>query len=444
MTDQEFDKELADLMAGDGPGKKKPAKKRRMMFWKSLSRKKKVAIGAAGAVVVLAAASFTMGGKKDAGIMVSTVPLEKGDIQEVLSISGPISGTDSAEVVSRLHAEIQEILVKEGDKVAAGQVLARLDPSDVQKEVEIAQNAYNLAVAERNDAQRQAENGYADALQAQQAAKRDYDRKAMLFAGGDVSQMEMEEARDALANASRQLTTFTLRGGRPVANESYDLRVQNAEFELEKKKKDLEETQVTSPIDGTVVRVNTKVGQFADKPEDERPMFIIENLDQLELEIKVSEYSIGKVAVGQPVTIRADILNGEVVEGVVASISPTGEEKGGGSTERVIPTTVAIADPNTKLIAGITARAEIILEEAEDALVIPGTALLQKEDGSLYVQKVENQILYWIPVETGVEGDVDLEVIPVEEGSLKAGDLIVTNAVAFLEDGTAVLSNAAN
>ena len=45
---------------------------------------------------------------------------------------------------------------------------------------------------------------------------------------------------------------------------------------------------------------------------------------------------------------------------------------------------------------------------------------------------------------TGVEGDVDLEVIPVEEGSLKAGDLIVTNAVAFLEDGTAVLSNAAN
>ena len=132
-----------------------------------LKPEKKVAIGAAGAVVVLAAASFTMGGKKDAGIMVSTVPLEKGDIQEVLSISGPISGTDSAEVVSRLHAEIQEILVKEGDKVAAGQVLARLDPSDVQKEVEIAQNAYNLAVAERNDAQRQAENGYADALQAQ-------------------------------------------------------------------------------------------------------------------------------------------------------------------------------------------------------------------------------------------------------------------------------------
>ena len=434
MTDQEFDKELADLMAGDGPGEKKPAKKRRMMFWKSLSRKKKVAIGAAGAVVVLAAASFTMGGKKDAGIMVSTVPLEKGDIQEVLSISGPISGTDSAEVVSRLHAEIQEILVKEGDKVAAGQVLARLDPSDVQKEVEIAQNAYNLAVAERNDAQRQAENGYADALQAQQAAKRDYDRKAMLFAGGDVSQMEMEEARDALANASRQLTTFTLRGGRPVANESYDLRVQNAEFELEKKKKDLEETQVTSPIDGTVVRVNSRVGRFADMVDDDRPLFAIDNLEKLEMKINVSEYSIGKVKVGQKAKISADILDGSTEEGVITAISPTGEEKGAGSTERVIPTTIQIENANSKLIAGITARAQIVLNEGKDTWVVPMGALLDKE-GTLYLATVENNAVKLIPVETGVESDVAVEV---KGEGLAEGLSYIASPAGFMEDGTPV------
>ena len=162
------------------------------------------------------------GGGNDGAIMVSTAPLEKGDVEEVLSISGPVSGTDSAEVVSRLHAEIQEILVKEGDKVKAGQVLARLDSEDVQKEVEIARNAYNLAVAEKNEAQIQAEAGYGKALQDEQAAKRDYDRKAMLFAGGDVSQMELEAARDTLAEASRQVATFTLKDGKPVANESYD------------------------------------------------------------------------------------------------------------------------------------------------------------------------------------------------------------------------------
>lgn len=65
-----------------------------------------------------------------------------------------------------------------------------------------------------------------------------------------------------------------------------------------------------APIDGTVVRVNTKVGRFADKMENDAPLFVIENLDQLELEIKVSEYSIGKVALGQEAEISADILNG--------------------------------------------------------------------------------------------------------------------------------------
>ena len=202
MTDQEFENGLAELMAEDGPGKKKGKRKSgKLKGWKNWSRRKKIAVG----VVAVAAALFVVmkmkGGGNDGAVMVSTVPLEKGDVEEVLSISGPVSGTDSAEVVSRLHAEILEILVKEGDKVTAGQVLARLDSEDVQKEVEIAQNAYNLAVAERNEAQLQAEIGYAKARQDELAAKRDYDRKAMLYAGGDVSQMELEAARDEIGRA---------------------------------------------------------------------------------------------------------------------------------------------------------------------------------------------------------------------------------------------------
>ena len=324
------------------------------------------------------------------------------------------------------------------------QILAIVDSGDLEKEVEIAQNAYNLAVITKNEQQKEAEQGFAKAMQDCQAAKRALDRTAIMVQAGSEPPVNLEQAQNTYADTVRQVNSFNLVNGKPAANESYDLQIRNAEFELEKKKEALESAQIKSPIAGTVVRVNTKVGQFADKPEDEKPMFIIENLDQLELEIKVSEYSIGKVEVGQPVTIHADILNGEEVSGMVASISPTGEEKGGGSTERVIPTTVAITDPNTKLIAGITARAEIILEESEDALIIPISALLQKEDGSLYVQKVENQILTWIPVETGVESDINIEIIPVDKESLKAGDSIAINASALLEDGTSVLSNAAN
>ena len=121
-----------------------------------------------------------------------------------------------------------------------------------------------------------------------------------------------------------------------------------------------------------MVRVNSKVGQFADKVEDDKPILSIENLEQLELEIKVSEFSIGKVKVGQMATITADILDGETAEGEVVKISPTGEEKGGGSTERVIPTTIRVT-VKLKAIAGITAKAELLIREAKDVFVVPST-----------------------------------------------------------------------
>lgn len=64
---------------------------------------------------------------------VTVSPLAKGEVVEMLSVSGPVQGTDSVEVVSNLHAEILELPVKEGDKVEKGQVLAMLDDKDAKK-----------------------------------------------------------------------------------------------------------------------------------------------------------------------------------------------------------------------------------------------------------------------------------------------------------------------
>lgn len=437
MTDQEYDKELANLMSEDSPGKKKKKNKK---FWKTWSRKRKLITGVAAIAAALLVVLGMSGGKKDVGMPVFTSVLQKGEVEEVLSISGPISGTDSAEVVSRLHAEILEILVKEGDQVTEGQVLARLDPADVQKEVDIAQNAYDLAVANRDEAQTAAENGYAKANQDLQAAQLDFDRKSALFASGDIARTEIEAARDALNDTKRALTTYTLENGRPVANKSYSLQVKNAEFELEQKREQLEETEVTSPIAGTVVRVNSRVGRFADTVDDDKPLFAIDNLEKLEMKINVSEYSIGKVKVGQTAEISADILGGNTEDGVITSISPTGEEKGGGSTERVIPTTIQIQNPNTGLIAGITARAKIVLNRAEDTWVVPMSAVIQREDGN-FLAAVENNTVKLIPVEIGVESDVAMEIksealndqivyITAPDGSVTDGFAVIATPVA--------------
>jgi len=425
MTDQEFEGKLNDLMTNDTQPVKKKKKK----------KKRRVIIGIVIVAVILFGARALLGGGKKTGIPVLTQALEKGDIQEVLSISGPVSGTDSAEVVSRRHAEILDILIKEGDEVEAGQVLARLDTTDALRDVDIARNAYNMAVAEREEAQTKAEIGYAKAVQDLQAAQLDYQRKEALYTAGDIAQTDMEAARNALGNATRSIADYTVVDGQPVADRTYDLKIKNAEFELEQKNKNLTETEVKSPIAGTVVRVNTSVGRFADIVENDKPLFYINYLKNLKMKINVSEYSIGKVKVGYEALISADILGGKQVNGVVTAISPSGEEKGGGSSERVIPITIQISSQNTRLIAGINAKAKIVLEESSDTWVVPVSAVAEKADGN-YLAAVEENMIRWIPVTVGVESDIQIEVMGDD---LREGLKYIITPDIGMEEGTPVM-----
>ena len=85
------------------------------------------------------------------GTAVSVIQLKKQPIQEKLAVSGPVSGTDSVDVVSNIHAEITALNVKEGDKVSKGQILAVLDSTDLEREVAIAKNAYDQAVVQKQE-----------------------------------------------------------------------------------------------------------------------------------------------------------------------------------------------------------------------------------------------------------------------------------------------------
>ena len=392
----------------------------------SPKKKRREAVLAVAAAVCLAV-RYTAGGSTLS--QVPSMALAKGDVVSSLSLTGPVSGTDSADVVSNLHSEVLEIRVKEGDTVEKGQVLAVIDRTDAQKEVDVAQNAYDLAVSEYNESLRDTKIGYEKAKQDYSTASLNYERNKTLFEAGAISSAEFEAVGNALSDARRAVEGYRMENGQAVPDESYELKVKAAQFELDQKKRDLEDTEVKSPISGTVVRVNSKVGQFADKPEDEKPMFIIENLAQLEMELQISEYSVGDVSVGLPVDITADILNGKTVTGTITSISPTGEEKtGSASTERVVPATVSIDKEDSGLIAGITARASIVTERAEDVFKVPSSAVRTGEDGSsqIAVLKEGTGIVHFVSVDTGVESDLETEIIPIGEELTEGMTLLLT------------------
>lgn len=436
--EQDIDRQVEELLK-EAPAGKKSRKTRRPM-----TKKKKIVIGCAGAAAALLLGMKLFGGTKEIVPVVQTALLEKGDIQNILSVSGPVSGTDSVDVVSNIHAEIKSIAVKEGDRVTEGQLLAEVDDSDLLKELEIAQNSYDLAVAQKEEKLRDTKNGYEKAVQDYEAAQANYNRQSVLAQAGGISAVELEQAANALADAKRAVDGYTLENGQVVTDKSYDLQIKNAQYNLDKARENVEEAKIKAPISGTVVRVNSKVGQFADKPDENEPIFIIENLETLELEIKISEYSIGKVKTGQKAEITADILGGESVQGEVAAISPTGEEKGGGSTERVIPTIIRVMDNNTRLIAGITAKAAIVLEEAQDTWVVPISALHTAPDGTTSIVTVENNTCHMVPVTTGIESDISVEIAPAEGAELMEGmDYIVTPDPALTEGAQVTAAPAA-
>ena len=376
---------------------------------------------------------------KATGMLVNTESLSKADIQEKLSVSGPVSGTQSQHVTSALHAKIKEILVKEGDKVTEGQLIAKLDTKDVEEALEAAKTQVDLAKANKEDAQKNTKAEYAKVQTAYNNALLDFQRKSSLLESGDISQSEYEQAESALKDAKASLGSFKVSGGNVQVSESYDLQIKSAEEGLKKAQSAVDSAEIKAPISGTITRVNVEAGQFADNLQDGKPMFTVENLDQLELSISVSEYSIGKLSLGQKAIISADILGEDKLEGEVSSISPTGEQKNGNTAERVIPIKIKIDGDKKGLLSGITAKADIVLSEAKDVFVVPLSAVITGEDGSSQMAFVEDGKIHIVPVKTGVESDVSVEVSPLKEDAVfKEGAHFVSAPDASLTEGLAV------
>lgn len=439
-----------------------------------LTKKKKIIISTI--VVVLAAGGIYIktkaGNKEEPGVMVTTSPVTKKDIEENIQLKAPLEGTESVELVSKLHYEVVKLNVKEGDKVTKGQVLAVLDSSALEKEIaglqdeialaktrlnetnESTSTAKNLAQLELEEKLKTSQKEYEDAVESLQDIQRQYDNMKVLVNAGAETKENLKAKELALSEAQRKVNDYTVQDGKVVATDaelkaveragissaaSDQKAIENSQRSLARKKEDLKDCEIRSTIDGTVTRVNIKLGRFADETDNDKPMFVIENIDKLQMKVLVSEYDIGKIKIGQDVEVSADILQDRTAKGVVARISPTGEEKTSGSTERVIPTQVDILSGSEGLIAGINAKATIVVAKSQNAMTVPIESVVQNPDGSTQLLRVNAESkLEAVPVTLGVENDLEVEV---KGEGLKEGDAIVLAPEPYLTEGMTVISS---
>ena len=146
--------------------------------------------------------------------------------------------------------------------------------------------------------------------------------------------------------------------------------LRGAELSMQNLQDAMDNYTITSPISGTIIEKNAKVGDALSTGSD---MCTIYDLSYLEMTINVDELQVSSLQVGQTVQVTADAVKDKTYEGVVTRVSMKGDTSGGTTT---YPVTVRI-DETTGLRPGMNANAEIVVAQAKNALTVPNAAIVR-------------------------------------------------------------------
>ncbi len=331
--------------------------------------------------------------------------VDRGFIASVVSSSGTLSPVTTVQVGSQVSGQIKELLVDYNTEVRKGQVVARIDPLNFearvrQSEAELGVARANVAIQEAAVSRAQAELRKARAAltaaraQSQKAyaalkeAKANFERKKVLRARGIISESEYDDARTTLEQADAQwrVTRAQQKGQRSaVASQEAALRMTEAQVEharaqveqrqaaLRQARIDLEHSVIRSPVDGVVIDRSVDIGQTVAASLQAPTLFTIaRDLREMEVYASVDEADIGRVREGQRATFTVDAFAAETFTGEVRAI-----RKAPQTLQNVVTYTVVISADNAdlRLLPGMTASVQIIVDERRAALRIPNAAL---------------------------------------------------------------------
>lgn len=381
--------------------------------------------------------SFINKGKAGPEVLANVSKLERKTLEHIISVKSPLEGIEKAEVVSPLNYEIIDIRVKEGDIVEKDQILAVLDSKELEKQIGYEQNQIELANLEAEDRLRSLQIEYDKALLRLNELEESYQQNKALYENDIITQEAFIKIENSLNDAKKSLESFNAVNGKITLSPAEKKRMEIQAQELNLKKEDLEKIYIKSPIAGTVTRVNVNIGRYAKDTENGAPMFIVENLEKLQMKVAVSEFDIGKIKLGQEAEVYSDILGNETAKGRVARISPTAEQKDNNTMDRVIPVLIDITQRPENLIAGVIANARIKAERKEHVFAVPSGALVQDgDDYKIYLLNEDNTIRS-IPVEVGLETDLESEI----SGEISEGMKYIVNPDESFQDGMMVIPN---
>ncbi|QEL24705.1 efflux RND transporter periplasmic adaptor subunit [Bosea sp. F3-2] len=357
-----------------------------------------------------------------AGPSVTVTKAEQTEIVQSVVVSGSMVARDEILVAPEVDGlSIVELLVEEGDRVAQGQVLARLNRTtlDVQK----VQNDAQIARAEAAVAQANAQIAEADANVVQ--ANNAFDRTKALRETGNASIETFDQraaaarSGQARANAARQLLAIATADLALAQAQGKDIAVK------------LARTEIKAPGAGMVSRRTARLGATAAMAAGAEPLFRIVADGAIELEAQVAEVELPGLKVGQPVSVLPAGAK-DALAGTIRLIAPEVDK-----ASRLGRVRVAL-DGNPPVAIGAFARGTIETGRKR-AVTLPLSAITYSRSGAT-VQTVRNGRVTTKPVTLGLAGGGRAEITT----GLSEGETVVARAGTFVRDGDLVTPVATN
>ena len=408
------------------------AKKKKKKKWLYLSI---LLIGTLGIVL------FYKDRSKEEGITVLSGKSTLGDITRVVTATGKIFPEIEVRISSEVAGEIIDIPVKDGMKVKKGDLLVRVNPDTLEAQVKQQEAAFNATKANAAQAKAQLLKAQLDMKRIQNLYDKGYSTEDTL----DQTKTSLE-----IAKASHEASLF---------------RIKQQEMQLREANDELSKASTFSPIEGTIIALNSEVGdrvvgtgQFAGTE-----IMKLANLNHMEVRVDVSEAEIVDVKIGNQAEIEVDALPGEKFAGIVKEIANSANTSGGGSQEQLTTFEVKVKMVNidARYRPGMTATADIKTTTVNNVVKVPLQAVTVRKtdevknqlgntiDSSILsndnLQRVvfvlkDNKVIL-TPVKTGL---ADNRFIEIQQG-LSAGQEIVTGSYGVLtrvlKNGTEVSKN---
>jgi membrane fusion protein (multidrug efflux system) len=368
-------------------------------------KRKRIAIAVIGLLVVIGAAAGvrkanqpaagTNANAAAAAAKQDVIELLQTDVvaagRHVLRVTLPLSGSlrafNQAAVKAKVSGEVQQVLVREGETVRAGQVIARIDQTEYQAKVT---QARGQMLAARG----QYEN-----------SRQTFERNRTLVAKGFISQTAFDNYQSNVDVAKANLDAAE--GGLAVAQKA------------------LNDTVVKSPLDGTVSMRSVQPGE---KVSPDTRLIDVVDLRMLELEAPVPMTDVSRASIGQSAVL--DVEGTGRFEGKLVRINPAVSQG-----TRSIMVYVSIANPDGRLRAGMFAQGGLVLGTTAGVVAVPATAV-RSEGERAFVYVIENGLLAERPVKPGLV-DADTGLVEIATG-LNEGDRVVRSNLGAMRAGSRV------